>query len=136
MLRSKSLGSAITTSGLLLLPSTVMAEVMDKVGTPWDLRRLVLVAIVSAVCATAAWRPGRARTLLALVLAVAWATMNIAFDPLHDDPIVAQAMQWEMSPLAFEAYRILTPMEALVPLAVMAAVVARRRRRAAPSTPV
>jgi hypothetical protein len=120
-------GGAVTTA-LLAAPSLAQAEVMDKVATPWEPARLVPLAIVTAICSVAARGSGWARTLAALVLAVAWATAAFSFDDLYD-PYVGPAIRNELSAFAFQAYRVLAPVEALIPLAVVAALVAKRMRR-------
>lgn len=71
--------SAVAIS-LVLMPSEALAEVMDKVSTPWEPRRLVPLVIVTAICAGAAWRSGWTRTPAALVVAVVWAAAVFAFD--------------------------------------------------------
>ncbi len=68
------------------------------------------------------------------MLAVAWAAAAFAFDGLYD-PYVGPAIRRELSALEIQAYRVMAPVEALIPLAVAAALVARRMRRGtAPST--
>jgi hypothetical protein len=112
---------AVVTTTLLLTPSAAVAEVMDKVSTPWEADRLVPLAIVTGLCALCARRSGWARTPVALVLAVAWAAAGFIFDDLHD-PYVGAAIRSELSSLELQAYRVLAPVEALIPLTVSALV--------------
>jgi hypothetical protein len=129
----QAFAGAVVTTTLLLTPSAAVAEVMDKVSTPWEVGRLVPLVIVTGLCAVSARRSGWA--LVAVVLAVAWAAAGFTFDDLYD-PYVGPAIRAELSALEFQAYRVLAPIEALIPLGVVLALVARRRRRgpAAPST--
>jgi hypothetical protein len=123
---------AVLTTTLLVTPSAAVAEVMDKVSTPWEVGRLVPLAIVTVLCAVSARRSGWA--LVAVALGVAWAAAGFTFDDLYD-PYVGPAIRSELSALEFHAYRVLAPIEALIPLGVVVALVARRRRRGpAPST--
>jgi hypothetical protein len=134
MINRQALTSGAVTAALLM-PSAALAEVMDKVSAPWEPKRLVPLAVVTAICAVAARRSGLARTLVALVLAVTWAAAAFAFEDLFD-PYVGPAIRTELSAAEVTAYRVLAPVEALIPLVVAAAlVVTRMRRGTVPTAP-
>ncbi len=122
--------SALLAFGVLTFPGLALAEVMDKETPPWEPLHLVLTAIATGACVLLAWRPRWTSTLGATVLAAAWAWLRLQ-DDLYD-PYVGPAIRSELSATAFEAYRWLVPLQAMLPAVITVGFILARRVRLEP----
>jgi hypothetical protein len=115
--------------GVALTPVVALAEVGASGPAPWDAvsvpsepGRWIVLAVVTALCVVAAQQPGW-RWLGAFALAAAWCFVRLGLDRFCER-YLGPAMRTEISRQDASSYRLLVPVEAMVPaIAALASLV-------------